>query len=223
MVIAGRRRQALEEVVAANPGMAFQLLDVPDANNIKSLAKTIIGKYPALNVLVNMAGFMKVEHLVDSADSNLVDETIATNLAPPIQLTLALLPHLKLQPKATVITVTLGLALMPMALTPTYSATKAAIHSWSVTLRHQLRETSVEVLELTPPYVQTELMGRQQVTDPHAMPLADFITETMDLLPAEPPHGEVLVKGVYPYALPATSTLLSSRPSLTNSMPPTAN
>jgi uncharacterized oxidoreductase len=83
-------------------------------------------------------------------------------------------------------------------MTPTYCATKAAIHSWSVSLRDQLRNTSVEVLELAPPFVQTELLGAHQATDPRAMPLADYISEVMDLLTNQPDEKEILVKNVYP-------------------------
>jgi uncharacterized oxidoreductase len=198
VVIAGRRKDVLETVVAANPGMSSEILDVKDPAKLKSFAAAIIAKYPALNVLVNMAGIMKAENLVDSPDPSVIDDTIATNLTAPLQLTAALLPHLKAQPKATVVTVSSELAFTPLALTPTYSATKAAIHAWSIALRYQLRETSVEVLELAPPYVQTELMGEQQAKDPNAMPLADFISETMDLLSAQTDAKEILVKRVYP-------------------------
>jgi uncharacterized oxidoreductase len=87
---------------------------------------------------------------------------------------------------------------MPMAMTPTYCATKAAIHSWTQSLRYQLRETKVEVLELIPPYVQTELQGQRQATDPRAMPLADFIAEAMQILRTQPDAKEILVQRVYP-------------------------
>lgn len=199
VVIAGRRKDVLDSVIAANPGMSSEILDVRDpAAALQSFAATISAKYPNLNVLVNMAGIMKAENWVDSADPSVIDDTVATNLTAPLRLTAALLPHLKAQPKATVLTVSSGLAFTPLALTPTYSATKAAIHAWSIALRYQLRETSVEVLELAPPYVQTELMGEQQARDPNAMPLADFISEIMDLLSAQPEAREILVKRVYP-------------------------
>ena len=123
---------------------------------------------------------------------------VETNLLAPLRLTAALLPHLRKQPRSTVITVSSGLAFVPLALTPTYCATKAAIHSWTQSLRYQLRETNVEVLELAPPYVQTELMGPQQTQDPRAMPLADFIAEVMEILRTQPDANEILVKRVFP-------------------------
>jgi uncharacterized oxidoreductase len=198
VIIAGRRKQALEAVVAANPGMAYEILDVQNPAKLKSFATEVTSKYPSLNVLVNMAGIMQMEDLVNAPDPSVIDATIATNFTAPLQLTVALLPHLKQQAQATVINVSSGLAFTPLALTPTYCATKAAIHSWSDTLRYQLRDTSVEVLELAPPYVQTELMGAHQASDPRAMPLADFISEVMDILTTQPEAKEILVKNVYP-------------------------
>jgi uncharacterized oxidoreductase len=198
VLIAGRRKDVLEAVVVANPGMAYEILDVKDPAKLKSFAAEITTKYPSLNVLVNMAGIMQMEDLVNAPDPSVIDATIATNLIAPLQLTAALLPHLKQQAQATVINVSSGLAFTPLALTPTYCATKAAIHSWSVSLRYQLRDTSVEILELAPPYVQTELMGEHQANDPRAMPLADFLSEVMDILSTQPEAKEILVKKVYP-------------------------
>jgi uncharacterized oxidoreductase len=91
-----------------------------------------------------------------------------------------------------------GLAFLPLAATPTYSATKAAIHAYTMALRHQLKSTNVEELELAPPYVQTELMGEQQAIDPRAMPLAEFIDEVMAIIAQGPANGEILVERVKP-------------------------
>jgi uncharacterized oxidoreductase len=198
VIIAGRRKSMLESVAAANPGMAYEELDVQDAGKLTAFAQAIIAKYPALNVLINMAGVMQFENVANSPDSSIIDATIATNLTAPLKLTSALLGHLQQQPKATVINVTSGLAFTPLASAPTYCATKAALHSWSVSLRYQLRETSVEVLEIAPPYVQTELGGKGQASDPRAMPLANYIAETMEVLSTQPDAREILVKNVYP-------------------------
>jgi len=203
VIIAGRRKSLLESVAAANPGMAYEELDVQDAGKLTSFSQQIAAKYPSLNVLINMAGVMQFENVVNSPNASVpnasvIDATIATNLIAPLQLTSALLPHFKQQPKATVINVTSGLAFTPLASAPTYCATKAAIHSWTVSLRYQLRDTSVEVLELAPPYVQTELGGQHQATDPRAMPLADYIAEVMEILSTQPEAKEILVKNVFP-------------------------
>jgi uncharacterized oxidoreductase len=129
---------------------------------------------------------------------SVVTSTIETNLLAPIRLTLALLPVLKRQSRATVMNVSSGLAFVPMALTATYCATKAAIHSWTQSLRYQMRGTNVRVMELIPPYVQTDLMGEHQRTDPRAMPLADFIAEVMEILRTQPDVQEICVQRVYP-------------------------
>ena len=198
VIIAGRRKEVLETVTAANPGMEFAVLDVQASAKLSAFVTDITARYPALNVLINMAGVMKLENFADSTDTSAADDIIATNLTAPIHLTAALLPLLKQQQEATVMTVTSGLAFTPLALTPTYCATKAAMHSWSVSLRYQLRNTSVEVLELAPPYVQTELMGERQASDPRAMPLTDYIAEVMSILSTQPDAKEILVKNVYP-------------------------
>ncbi|HVG26879.1 MAG TPA: SDR family NAD(P)-dependent oxidoreductase, partial [Acidobacteriaceae bacterium] len=182
-----------------NPGMRSLTLDIEHPDTIRDFATRVSAQFPDLNVLLNNAGIMQPENwTADTVDLSAAEATLTTNLLGPLRLTAALLPLLKQQRKSTIVTVTSGLAFTPLALTPTYCATKAAIHSWTQTLRHQLRETSVEVLELVPPYVQTELMGERQATDPNAMPLADFIAEAIPLFSSPPPSGELLVKRVDP-------------------------
>lgn len=199
IIITGRRESVLAEVAAANPGMAFAALDVADPAAIRDFAARIVKDHPALNVLVNNAGIMKVEDLkAEPFDLDVVEETIATNLLGPIRLTAALLPHLRARAAATVMTVSSGLAFIPLAATPTYSATKAAIHSWSESLRHQLADTSVEVLELAPPGVATDLMPGH-AENPASMPLADYTAEVIGLIERQDtPRGEILVERVKP-------------------------
>lgn len=195
VIIAGRRRDALEAVAAANPGMAVETLDVADAADVTAFAARIIAAHPDLNVVINNAGIMQAEDLtVDAIDLSVVEQTIAINLLGPIRLTAALLPHLKTKPKATVVTVSSGLAFVPLTATPTYSATKAAIHSWSQSLRTQLKDTSVEVLEWAPPAVATDLMPGH-AENPNSMPLADFTAESLSLFEAGN-ADEILVERV---------------------------
>jgi uncharacterized oxidoreductase len=199
VIVAGRRKALLDEVTAANPGMESASLDVQDIDSLPDFAAEIAEQFPTLNVLINNAGIMKPEDLNDpSAPFDIVDDIVTTNLLAPVRLTTALLPHLKEQPNAAVITVSSGLAFLPLALTPTYCATKAAIHSWTQSLRYQLLKTSVQVMELAPPYVQTELMGPHQTQDPRAMPLADFIAQVMEILGTRPNTNEILVQRVLP-------------------------
>jgi uncharacterized oxidoreductase len=199
VIISGRRRDALEAVTAAHPGMKSAVLDVKNPAKIQTFAAEIAGQYPSLNALINNAGIMKIENLQESSE-NLADAEamVATNLLGPMRLTAVLIPLLKRQDHAAVMTVSSGLAFLPLALTPTYCATKAAIHSYSQSLRYQLKDTRVEVLELVPPYVATELMGPHQAKDPRAMPLGEFITEVMHILKTQPEATEICVKRVYP-------------------------
>jgi len=204
VIIAGRRANVLASVAEANPGMKTMTLDIQDPTAIALFAQNVARDYPALNVLVNNAGIMKVEDWSgDTVDTQIASDTIHTNLLAPIQLTAALLPHLKKQAHATIMTVTSGLAFFTMAATPTYCATKAALHAFGDALRYQLRDTNVEVLEIVPPYVQTELMGTHQESDPNAMPLAGFIAEVMALLDKKSDAQEVLVERVLPLRLAA--------------------
>ena len=199
VIISGRRAAALAEVTAANPGMTAFTVDMTDPASISALAAQVIAAHPSLNAVINNAGIMVNEDVLAAPDYlTTAEATIATNLLGPIRLTAALLPHLLAQPQASVLTVSSGLAFVSMAATPTYSATKAAIHSYSQALRHQLRNTSVEVIEIVPPYVQTFLQGAHQASDPHAMPLAEYLAETMALLASGPENGEVLVQRVHP-------------------------
>lgn len=199
VIIAGRRKAALDEVTAANPGMAALTVDMSDADSIKSFATRAIAEHPAINVVIHNAGIMQRETLKEAPDYlQTAEDTIATNLLGPIRLTAALLPHLLARENAAILTVSSGLAFVPMAATPTYSATKAAIHSYSMGLRRQLADTSVQVIEIAPPYVQTTLMGDHQASDPTAMPLDAFITEVMQILSDNPDTQEVIVERCKP-------------------------
>ena len=199
VIISGRGQKALDETTAANPGMKSLTVDMTDPASIRSFAARLAEAHPSLNVLVNNAGIMRTEHLLaQPEDLSDAEATVTTNLLGPIRLTAALLPLLLVQPRATVMTVSSGLAFVPMSMTPTYCATKAAIHSYTQSLRYQLKETAVEVLELIPPYVATTLMGEHQAEDPRAMPLDEFITEVMNILKTQPHTTEICVKRVHP-------------------------
>jgi uncharacterized oxidoreductase len=200
VIIAGRRRQVLDETTAANPGMSSALLDIEDPVNIQKFAAHLATDHPALNVVIHNAGIMRPEDLLNHPKEavSTAEAIITTNILGPIRLTAALLPNLQKQPHATIMTVTSGLAFIPMAMTPTYNATKAAIHSWTQSLRYQLRATNIEVIEIVPPYVQTELMGSAQAADPRAMPLKDFIAETINLIKTQPKATEILTERVKP-------------------------
>lgn len=196
VIIAGRRKETLDETTAANPGMKSVVLDMEDAGAVNTVAEQIMQEYPTLNVLINNAGIMRAEKLAaQPSDLTDMEATIATNLLGPFRLTAKLLPHLQKQPQSTLINVSSGLAFVPLTLTPTYSATKAALHSYTQALRFQLKGSTTQVIELIPPAVATELMPGGS-TNPHAMPLDAYIAESMSLLKSQPTADEICVEGV---------------------------
>ena len=195
VIVAGRRQHALDETTAANAGMKSLPLDIENPEAIREFAAKAVVEYPSLNFLINNAGIMRTEKLlVQQPDLVDAEAIVTTNLLGPIRLTAALLPHLLKQPRAAILNVSSGLAFLPLALTPTYCATKAGLHSYTLSLRYQLRSTSIEVLELIPPYVATNLMSGAD--DPRAMPLDQFIAEVMEILKQQPTPPEICVENV---------------------------
>jgi uncharacterized oxidoreductase len=194
VIVAGRRLEALEQVVAGRDGMAAIALDVESAQGVEDFARRVTAEHPGLNVLINNAGIMRFEELGSRRDLGDAEATIATNLLGPIRLTDALIEHLAGQADAVVVNVTSGLAFVPLVATPTYSATKAAIHSYTVSLREALKGR-VEVIELAPPAVQTGLTPGQE-NRPGYMPLGEFVDEVMALFAQQPTPAEILVERV---------------------------
>jgi len=194
VIIAGRRKALLDEVIAANPGMEGLELDINDPQSIDKVAKTLISRYPSLNVLVNNAGIMPFDDAAGHIDDANMIGMITTNLMGPIRLTSALIQHLKSQPRAVIINNTSVLAFVPLAGNAVYSATKAALHSYSLSQRFMLRNTTVTVQEIAPPWVNTDLVHKGD--DPRAMPLDAFIEETMRGLGTDVP--EVIVEAIRP-------------------------
>jgi uncharacterized oxidoreductase len=195
VIIAGRRQQALDDTTQANPGMVSRVVDLQDPSALRTFAARITQDFPALNILINNSGIMRAEHLLAQPEGLAdMEATVATNLLGPIRLTAALLPLLRKQPRSVIVNVSSGLAFVPLATTPTYCATKAALHSYTQCLRYQLRGTTTEVLELVPPYVATDLMNG--ASDPRAMPLGAFIAEVMAILEGQPDATEVCVENV---------------------------
>lgn len=192
VIIAGRRKALLDEVAAAHPGMDAIELDVGDLSSVDAAARTLIARYPSLNVLINNAGIMPFDNAADPIDDGVARNIIDTNLLGPIRLTSALIEHLKCQPRATIIHNTSILAYLPLAGSAVYSASKAALHSYAMSQRFMLSGTTVSVQEIAPPWVDTDLLGVRG--DPRAMPLDAFIAETMTLLESE--QEELVVEAV---------------------------
>jgi uncharacterized oxidoreductase len=193
-VVIGGRRQALLDSLAEEHGLGTVQVDVADADSIRTAADQVLAAHPGLDTLVTMSGIMRNEDLRDPGHVDDALETVQTNLVGTIRLIDAFLPHLLTRPAATVMTVSSGLAFVPLTATPTYSATKAGVHAYTQALRQQLVGTSVEVLELAPPAVQTDLMGG---ADFGGMPLDVFIDEAMAIIEAGG-TSEVLVQNVQP-------------------------
>src|ERR1700686_3921369 len=194
VIISARRKSHLEATTKANPGMVSVELDLQDPRSIASVAKKLIAQYPKLNVLINNAGIMQIDDAAGVIDHALLVSTLNTNLLGSIRVTSALIEHLKKQPSATIIYNTSVLGYVPLAITAVYSSTKAALHSYVLSQRYKLKNTAVRVLEIAPPWVQTDLLGSND--EPRAMPLAEFIEETMSVL--GPDAQEVLVERAKP-------------------------
>jgi len=194
VIVAGRRLDALQEAIAGRPGMHAIELDIDSPQAVSTFAAQVLAAHPTLNVLINNAGIMRFEALDRARDLADAEATIRTNLLGPIRMTDALIDHLCAQPDAAIVNVTSGLAFVPLLTTPTYNATKAALHSYTLAMREVLKG-KVEVIELVPPAVQTGLTPGQE-TRPGYIPLDTFADEVMALFSHDPTPSEILVERV---------------------------
>lgn len=190
VIVSGRRRARLETLVAANPGMAAIELDIADPASIAAAAARLAADHPALDVLVNNAGIMPFDDAAGPIDDAAAGRLVATNLLGPIRMTAALIGGLRRRPEAAVIYNTSVLAFTPLAAAALYSATKAALHSYVLSQRFALRDTTVRVREIAPPWVDTDLVGRSD--DPRAMPLDAFVGAAMQALAGD--DDEIVVE-----------------------------
>jgi uncharacterized oxidoreductase len=196
VIVGGRRADLLDQIAAGHPGLDTVQVDCADPASIQAAAKEVLARHPDLNVLVTMAGIMRVEdwHQPESFLAS-AEEVVTTNLLGPIRLIAAFIEHLRAQPDATIVTVSSGLAFTPLAVTPSYNASKAAIHMLSESIRLQYADSSVSVVELVPPSVRTALLPGQENSE-FAMPLDDFVFQTMQLLEEQPQAREIQVERV---------------------------
>jgi short-subunit dehydrogenase involved in D-alanine esterification of teichoic acids len=196
VIVGGRRTDLLEQIAADHPGLDTVQIDCADPASIGAAARQVLARHPDLNVLVTMAGIMRVEdwHKPDSFLAS-AEATMTTNVLGPIRLIAAFIEHLQAQPDATIITVSSGLAFTPLAATPSYNASKAAIHLLSESIRLQLADTAVKIVELEPPSVRTELVPGQESNE-LAMPLPEFVAEAVALLESQPDAREIQVERV---------------------------
>lgn len=181
VIVAGRRKELLETVAHANPGIDYLRVDLADSASIDRFSNELTRRYPHVDVLINNAGIQQVEDLSRGGGVEAAEAAVAVNLLGPIRLTATLLPTLLAKPHATIVNVTSSLAFVPNAAIPSYSAAKAALHSYTQSLRFQLRHTGVDVVEIVPSQVVTPLLGERE-PGPTAMSVDDFVDEVMTAL-----------------------------------------
>jgi uncharacterized oxidoreductase len=196
VIVGGRRADLLRRIAAEHPGIDTVLIDTTDPGSIQSAASQVLDRHPDLNVLITMAGIMRLEdwHKPESFLAS-TEEVVITNVLGPVRLIAAFIGHLQARPDATIVTVSSGLAFTPLAVTPSYNASKAAIHMLSESIRLQFADTTVKVVELEPPSVRTALLPGQEDSE-FAMPLEEFTAEVMALLEAQPDAREIQVERV---------------------------
>jgi uncharacterized oxidoreductase len=187
VIIAGRREDRMLGICDANPGMKYWFLDVTDRASIQKVAAEVTDEFPGLNCVINNAGLQKVHNFVGepSLDDAGMMEEINANFVGAIRVAAAFAPQLSKAKEAVLVNVSSGLAFVPLARYPVYCATKAAVHSFTLSLRYQLNGVGVRVIELIPPFVRTELGGERKYAEverrgaPPPMPLDQFISEAM--------------------------------------------
>jgi uncharacterized oxidoreductase len=196
VIVGGRRADLLDKIAAEHPGLDTVVIDTTDPASIEAAARQVLDRHPDLNVLIATAGIMRVEdwHKPDSFLAS-AESVVTTNVLGPVRLIGAFIEHLQTRPDATLITVSSGLGFTPLAATPSYNASKAAIHMLTESIRLQLADTTVKVMELVPPSVRTALLPGQEDNEA-AMPLDEFIAEVMALLEAQPDAKEIQVERV---------------------------
>jgi uncharacterized oxidoreductase len=193
VIISGRRKELLD-LIASEDGIEGITLDVADPDSIAAAVESVTTDHPDLNVVVTMAGIMLEEDLRDPGHLAASEQVVDINLLGTIRTITAFTPHLLKRTDAVILTVSSGLAFVPLVMTPTYNATKAAVHSYTQSLRIQFADAGVQVIELVPPAVQTALLNG--APDPEWMPLDEYVDEAVGLLQQHPDADEILVDRV---------------------------
>ena len=185
VIICGRREERLAKIKEKHPQIITYRCDVTDSIQRVEMCRWILEKHPETNVLINNAGVQYFEDFTKEINLEKISAQIETNITAPIHLISLFAKHLSGKADATIINITSGLAFAPLAMMPVYCASKAAFHSLSLTIRHQFKNTSVKVIEVAPPAVETELGSdsRQDKSQSHyGITVSEFITETMEAL-----------------------------------------
>jgi uncharacterized oxidoreductase len=197
VIIAGRRRASLEEAASGRPGMMIRELDVADRDAVRVVTDQLVAEHPELNVLVNCAGISAAEDPTIARDLSHGERMVETNFLGPVRMIDALIDHLKGRPEAAIVMVSSGTGFVPYPAAPTYSASKAALHSYTLSLRALLRD-DLQIIEIVPPQVATDLMDGLQ-DSPYSVPLEKFADDVMAQLLAQPSAEEIIVDEVKPF------------------------
>ncbi|MBF0501367.1 MAG: SDR family NAD(P)-dependent oxidoreductase [Candidatus Riflebacteria bacterium] len=183
VIVCGRRQERLAELKKKYPQVITRACNLNISEDREGLAAWVNGEFPQLNVLINNAGVQRESDFSQTVDLQIIRDEMETNYFAPIHLTTLLLPHLRKQKNPVIVNITSGLAFTPFARVGTYSASKAAFHSLTLSMRYQLRKTPIKVYEVIPPAVDTEL-GRENRKDPNqshgGIHLDEFLREAME-------------------------------------------
>jgi uncharacterized oxidoreductase len=182
VILCGRREDKLREAREKHGAFHTRTCDVSDPAERQDLAAWATREFPRVDVLLNNAGIQHRIDLTDSPEWPLLHSEITTNLEAHIHLATLFIPHLMRAKESAIINVTSGLAFVPRAAVPVYCATKAAMRSFTLSLRHQLKNTPIEVIEIIPPAVDTDLGGPGLHT--FGVPLDEFVNAAFDQLKA---------------------------------------
>ena len=181
VIVAGHGRERVEAVAARHSGMEAEVVDVADPEQVVALAERVGERWPELTTVISNAG---IQHLFDFAGPGPLDAAelgreVDVNLKGVIYVANTFLPLLKAQPRSRLVNVGSGLGYVPLAAAPIYSSTKAAVHSFTIALRRQLRSSTVQIVELIPPVVVTDLHRNLDRIPPRAMELDAFVAAAM--------------------------------------------
>lgn len=183
VLICGRRMERLQEIKKEHPQVEVKQCDVAIATDRVALFGWVAEHFPEVNMLMNNAGVQLHTNLIQLVDLQQIALETETNFIAPVHLASLFASHLSAKSQAAIINISSGLAFAPIASMPVYCATKAAIHSLTLSLRHQLKSTSVKVFEIAPPSVDTELghHNREDKTQSHGgMPVVEFVTAALE-------------------------------------------
>jgi len=175
VLVTGRNLNKLEQAQRSLPGIHTLQSDLTNTASIRLLFDSVIERFPELNVLINNAGIMRKINLLDQENGlEDISREIETNLTGTVRMVKQFLPHLNRQEFATIVNISSGLAFVPLPIAPIYCATKAGVHSFTQSLRVQLKGTRISVFELAPPMTRTPLfMGDIRADDVNGIRMMD--------------------------------------------------